>query len=203
VLDEVEAVADHIKKIHFLDPDLPSTRKWTEKLCLELIKRKLPIHWRADLRPEDAEPELLRLFRQSGCEELLVPGAIRSLANRPISRPLEIVHNGELLVDPHHPYQGTYLGDEDSQRKPAYHNGTAWTWQFPFFCEAWGRVYGNKGKETALSWLASMVRLINSGCVGHVPEILDGDFPHTQRGCDAQAWGTSEFIRVWTDLQKI
>jgi glycogen debranching enzyme len=30
-----------------------------------------------------------------------------------------------------------------------------------------------------------------------VPEILDGDFPHKQRGCDAQAWGASEIVRVW------
>jgi radical SAM superfamily enzyme YgiQ (UPF0313 family) len=72
VLDEVEAVTGRIKKIHLLDPDLPSTREWTETFCLELIKRKIHIRWRADLRPEDAEPELLRLFRQSGCEELLV-----------------------------------------------------------------------------------------------------------------------------------
>ena len=33
-----------------------------------------------------------------------------------------------------------------------------------------------------------------------VPEILDGDYPHTQRGCDAQAWGTSELLRVWLGI---
>ena len=26
---------------------------------------------------------------------------------------------------------------------------------------------------------------------------LDGDAPHTGRGCDAQAWGLSEYYRVW------
>ncbi len=36
-----------------------------------------------------------------------------------------------------------------------------------------------------------------SGCVGHIPEILDGDAPHIQRGCDAQAWGATEALRVW------
>ena len=137
----------------------------------------------------------------TACEELLVPGAIRSLADRPLRHPLPIVHQGRAMNDPHHPYRGTYEGDEDTQRKPAYHNGTAWTWLFPTFCEAWARVYGSAGIETALSWLASSVVHINRGCVGHVPEILDGDYPHRERGCDAQAWGASELIRVYRQLK--
>jgi predicted glycogen debranching enzyme len=131
------------------------------------------------------------------CEELLVPGAIRSLADRPVRMPLEISHHGKTINNPHHPYQGKYAGDEDTKRKPAYHNGTAWTWLFPSFCEAWVKAYGKKGEKTALSWLASSTRHINQGCIGHVPEVLDGDFPHKQRGCDAQAWGVSELLRVW------
>jgi len=136
----------------------------------------------------------------AGCEELLVPGAIRSLADRPVSRPLEVVHNGRVINDPRHPYQGTYTGDEDTKRKPSYHNGTAWTWLFPTFCEAWVKAYGDNGKETALAWLAGSARIVSQGCVGQVPEILDGDFPHTQRGCDAQAWGASELLRVWISI---
>lgn len=136
----------------------------------------------------------------NACEELLVPGAIRSLADRPLERPLEIRLNNAVINNPYHPYQGTYLGDEDSKRKPAYHNGTAWTWMFPLFCEAWAKVYGDKAVKTALAWLNSSSNLINNGCIGHVPEIVDGDFPHTPRGCDAQAWGISEWIRVWKKL---
>jgi predicted glycogen debranching enzyme len=133
----------------------------------------------------------------AACEELLIPGAIRSLADRPVCSPLTIMHNERKINDPHHPYQGKYLGDEDTKRKPAYHNGTAWTWLFPTFCEAWVKTYGENGKETAMAWLSSSTRLMNQGCAGHVPEILDGDFPHKQRGCDAQAWGASELLRVW------
>jgi starch synthase (maltosyl-transferring) len=138
----------------------------------------------------------------TACEELLVPGAIRSLADRSVAHPLEIVHQGNIINNPHHPYQGKYTGDEDTHRKPAYHNGTAWTWQFPSFCEAWASTYGEKSRETALSWLGSGVRLLNRGCLGHIPEILDGNFPHTARGCDAQAWGASELLRVWLKLGK-
>ena len=136
------------------------------------------------------------------CEELLVPGAIRSLADRPVNYPIPVVHAGNLLNDPNRPYWGTYAGDEDTRRKPAYHNGTAWTWPFPSFCEAWAEIYGDASRETALSWLSSSIRLIDKGCLGQVPEIVDGDFPHVQRGCDAQAWGVSELLRVWKKLKR-
>ena len=139
----------------------------------------------------------------SACEKLLVPGAIRSLADRPVRHPNPISHNGRMLNDPHHPYQGKYQGDEDIQRKPAYHNGTAWTWPFPSYCEAWVRTYGTSSVDTALAWLGSGSRIINQGCVGHVPEILDGNYPHTARGCDAQAWGGSELLRVLLLLKNI
>ena len=136
----------------------------------------------------------------AACEQLLVPGGIRSLADRPVSHPIEIVHRDQILNNPHQPYQGIYSGDEDTRRKPAYHNGTAWTWPFPSFCEAWALGYGDAGRNTALAWLTSGVRLLESGCLGHIPEIMDGDAPHTARGCDAQAWGASELLRVWLKL---
>ena len=134
------------------------------------------------------------------CEELLVPGAIRSLADRAVERPLAIMHHGNVINNPHHPYLGRYEGDEDTRRKPAYHNGTAWTWLFPSYCEAWAMVYDKQGRRSALAWLGSAMRLLEHGCVGHVPEILDGDYPHKPRGCDAQAWGASELLRVWLKL---
>jgi glycogen debranching enzyme len=134
------------------------------------------------------------------CEQLLVPGGIRSLADRPVRVPLTIVHKGRPLNDPDRPYWGTYTGDEDTRRKPAYHNGTAWSWLLPTYCEAWAKVYGESGKKTALALLGSMVEWMNRGCLGHLPEIFDGDTPHRSRGCDAQAWGASEMLRVWTKL---
>jgi glycogen debranching enzyme len=137
----------------------------------------------------------------ASCMELLVPGALRSLADRQVQYPIPVEHHGRLLNDPHHPYQGVYAGDEDTRRKPAYHNGTAWTWLLPSFCEAWALAYGAAGKKAALSWLSSSSLLLNAGCVGQIPEILDGDAPHPQRGCGAQAWGVSELLRVWLKLR--
>ena len=132
------------------------------------------------------------------CAELLVPGAIRSLADRRLSAPLTIKHDGILLNDPRRPYRGTYQGDEDTHRKPAYHNGTAWTWLFPSYPEAYYMTHGEDGVSIARSLLHSCAVLLNTGCRGHIPEITDGDFPHTPRGCDAQAWGATEFYRVLT-----
>ena len=40
-----------------------------------------------------------------------------------------------------------------------------------------------------------------AGTAGQLPEILDGDAPHALRGCDAQAWGATEALRVWKLLQ--
>lgn len=128
---------------------------------------------------------------------LLVPGAIRTLADRKVEFPLSIEKDGEPLNDPLDPYWGYYEGDEDTRRKPAYHNGTAWTWPFPSYAEAYIMTYGNEGKKTAEAILSSSIPLLRTGCVGQIPEILDGNSPHIQRGCDAQAWGVSELLRVW------
>ena len=53
------------------------------------------------------------------------------------------------------------------------------------------------GRKTAKAILSSAESLFRTGCVGQLPEILDGDFPHIPRGCDAQAWGITELYRVW------
>lgn len=136
---------------------------------------------------------------------LVVPGAIRSLAPLPAYPPLAIRSgDGALLNDPVHPYWGTYHGDEDTRRKPAYHNGTAWVWPFPAFCEALALAYGDtaEARAAARSYLGSCDQLLGEGCLGQLPEILDGDAPHRQRGCDAQAWSITEVARVWEFLRE-
>jgi predicted glycogen debranching enzyme len=137
----------------------------------------------------------------SACEELLVPGAIRSLADRSVRHGLPVRLNGRLLNDPHRPYWGQYRGDEDTRRKPAYHNGTAWTWLFPSYAEGLFRVYGERSRRTALALLGSSVELLQRQCLGHLPELTDGDTPHSPRGTPAQAWSVTELYRVLTLLR--
>lgn len=137
---------------------------------------------------------------------LVVPGALRSLAPLPVTPPLEIRgRHGEPLNDPHRPYWGRYEGNEDTRRKPAYHNGTAWTWTFPHFCEALVEAWEGAPAAVAAAraYLGSSGPLLAAGCVGHLPEITDGDAPHAQRGCDAQAWATTEWLRVWHRIEAL
>ena len=122
------------------------------------------------------DPSILR-----ATERLVVPGGMRSL-------------NAE------HPlYRGTYAGDEDTSRKPAYHNGTVWSWVFPLYAEALAQT-GAVALEVARQLLASAVDNVNVGCLCHMSENADGDAPHAQKGCTAQAWGDSELLRVWLKL---
>ncbi|TVR10271.1 MAG: amylo-alpha-1,6-glucosidase [Planctomycetota bacterium] len=139
-------------------------------------------------------------------QHLVVPGALRSLAPLPVQPGLPIRDaQGNLLGDPLFPYRGRYEGDEDSQRKPAYHNGTAWTWTFPGFCEALVKAWPNdrQALQAARAYLSSIGHLLERGCLGHMPEIVDGNEPHQHRGCDAQAWGSSEALRVWSLLDAL
>ncbi len=117
----------------------------------------------------------------TSAEELLVPGGIRSLSSSD-SR-----------------YRGVYAGDEDTSRKPAYHNGTVWCWQFPLYAEALAILKPQAG-HVALSLLSSSVDALNGGTIGHLSENMDGDAPHAQKGCTAQAWSDSELLRVWLKL---
>ncbi len=131
---------------------------------------------------------------------LLIPGGLRSLAPLSVPEPI-IVRDGagRDLNDPWNPYWGRYEGDEDTRRKPAYHNGTAWGWPLGVYAEAlaaaWDRAPAAVAAARAV--LASCDRLLSEGCLGHLPEILDGDAPHQARGCDAQAWSATEVLRVW------
>ncbi len=141
-----------------------------------------------------------RILEKAG--NLLIPGAIRTLDDAPTEFLLPVEHNGALLNDPAHPYCGKYQGPEDTSRKAAYHNGTAWCWPFPAYCEALYISGGEKSRRRAHSLLLSSAIHFESGIIGELPEVLDGDYPHRPGGCPAQAWSASEFFRVLTVLEK-
>ncbi|MBL9134675.1 MAG: glycogen debranching enzyme N-terminal domain-containing protein [Verrucomicrobiales bacterium] len=135
----------------------------------------------------------------SALRHLWIPGGVRSLAPLPVSPPLAArAADGRLLNDPDQPYWGQYRDDEDTRRKPAYHNGTAWTWILPSLAEAlvvaWER--HPSAIAAAQAMLGNLDYWLDYGCLGHVPEIADGDAPHQERGCDAQAWSATEALRV-------
>ena len=130
------------------------------------------------------------------CSRLLTPGGIRSLDDSPVKYPLPIVDNGNSLNDPLKPYWGHYSGYEDTRRKPAYHNGTCWGWQMPLWCEADFILNGERSRRSDLAIMSSAASIMEHGCLGFIPEIYDGDAPHSSKGCIAQAWSMTEFYRV-------
>lgn len=95
-------------------------------------------------------------------------------------------------------YVGIYDGDIFS-RDRAYHCGTAWTWLMGPFVVAHLRAYGNR--KAARSFLLPMLDTLRSAGQGTLSEIFDGDAPYRPRGCIAQAWSVSEFLRAWLETE--
>lgn len=95
-------------------------------------------------------------------------------------------------------YRPRYEGDV-VQRDGAYHQGTVWPWLLGPFVEAWVRVRGG-GEEARTGararFLAPVLEHLDEAGLGHVSEIVDGEPPHTPRGCPFQAWSVGEALRL-------
>jgi predicted glycogen debranching enzyme len=95
-------------------------------------------------------------------------------------------------------YVGRYAGGVES-RDGAYHQGTVWPWLAGPFVEAWVRTRGNTSaaRRTARQrFLAPLIGQLDAAGLGHLPEVADGDLPHTPGGCPFQAWSLAEALRL-------
>ena len=97
-------------------------------------------------------------------------------------------------------YQGVYAGNE-RERDRAYHQGTVWVWPWGQFVPAVNRLYGTySGRQELIGrLLAPLLAHLDDQCMGSVAEIFDGDVPHRERGCFAQAWSVGEVLRVYVE----
>jgi predicted glycogen debranching enzyme len=95
-------------------------------------------------------------------------------------------------------YIGRYRGDP-WQRDSAYHQGTAWAWLLGPFARAHYRTHGDAA--LAQSFLNPFAEHLESGCLGSIGEIFEGDAPHNACGCFAQAWSVAEILRSWIQLE--
>ena len=91
-------------------------------------------------------------------------------------------------------YQGRSRGGP-RERDSAYHQGTVWAWLLGAFSLAHYRVY--QDREAAQGFLEPLGRSINSGGLGSIGEIFDGDPPFRPGGSIAQSWSVAETIRAW------
>src|SRR5213596_2357357 len=85
------------------------------------------------------------------------------------------------------------------ERDGAYHQGTVWPWLMGAFVEAWVRVRGGTPAaraEARTRFLDPLLAHLDDAGLGHLPEIADGDPPHTPRGCPFQAWSVGEALRL-------
>ncbi|HET6326894.1 MAG TPA: amylo-alpha-1,6-glucosidase [Planctomycetaceae bacterium] len=106
---------------------------------------------------------------------------------------------GLRTLDPADPaYAPRYVG-APKERDPAYHQGTVWPWLAGAFIEAWVRVRGDSPQvrtQARTKFLQPLLEGLHVAGLGHLPEVADGDAPHTPRGCPFQAWSLGELIRV-------
>ena len=131
------------------------------------------------LLPEEHEKSVVALVEK----ELFVGCGLRSLA-------------------PDHPdYHGIYCGAL-AKRDAAYHQGTAWGFLLGGFFSAYMKVnhHSSSAAENAVRMLEPVRKhLTDSGCIGSISEIFDGDAPHNPRGCYAQAWSVGEVLRCYCE----
>lgn len=131
------------------------------------------------LLPEEQEKAVVALVEK----ELFVGCGLRSLA-------------------PDHPdYHGIYCGAL-AKRDAAYHQGTAWGFLLGGFFSAYMKVnhHSSSAAENAVRMLEPVRKhLTDSGCIGSISEIFDGDAPHNPRGCYAQAWSVGEVLRCYRE----
>jgi predicted glycogen debranching enzyme len=131
------------------------------------------------LLPEEQEKAVVALVEK----ELFVGCGLRSLA-------------------PDHPdYHGIYCGAL-AKRDAAYHQGTAWGFLLGGFFSAYMKVnhHSSSAAANAVRMLEPMRKhLTDSGCIGSISEIFDGDAPHNPRGCYAQAWSVGEVLRCYCE----
>ncbi len=94
-------------------------------------------------------------------------------------------------------YRGIYAGGV-WERDSAYHQGTAWPWLLGPFLTAYLRVNesSEEARETAARWLSEFSGQMRKGCLGQIGEVADGDAPHKEGGCVAQAWSVAELLRA-------
>lgn len=131
------------------------------------------------LLPEEQEKAVVALVEK----ELFVGCGLRSLA------------------PDHLDYHGIYCGAL-AKRDAAYHQGTAWGFLLGGFFSAYMKVnhHSSSAAANAVRMLEPVRKhLTDSGCIGSISEIFDGDAPHNPRGCYAQAWSVGEVLRCYCE----
>jgi len=105
------------------------------------------------------------------------------------------------LAPGHAAYRGRYEGGPD-ERDSAYHQGTAWPWLVGPYVDALFAVEDPRtARQEAARILDGLLDSMETGCLGQINEIFDGDPPQRPVGAAAQAWSVAAAIHVWRKLE--
>ena len=101
-------------------------------------------------------------------------------------------------------YRTVYSGNP-YERDSAYHQGTVWAWLIGPFVDAYLNAFGDS--EESRRYLESkfdrLRRHLGEAMLGLISEIFDADYPHTPKGCAAQAWSVAEVLRAYQKIAPI
>jgi predicted glycogen debranching enzyme len=89
-----------------------------------------------------------------------------------------------------------FYGGSIWSRDGGYHQGTVWSFLIGPYIDALFYTKGTKGKKEASEIMNRFLEHLNEAGVGTISEIFDAEYPHSPRGCIAQAWGVGEALRV-------
>jgi predicted glycogen debranching enzyme len=129
------------------------------------------------IAPELFEPWQATAILERTERELLTPRGIRTLSSDDRA------------------FIGHYEGTHD-ERERALHQGTVWPFLLGFYARA--RLATDFDSAEVRAELRRRVEEASVGgpILGHVSQVADGEAPHRDRGCPAQAWSAAELLRV-------
>lgn len=126
--------------------------------------------------PELVSTEVARAVVAKVEQELLTPFGLRTLAPWNLN------------------YHGRYRGGP-SERDQAYHQGSVWPWLLAPYARLLLRLEPDALVRVG-GLTAAFPAELETGCLGQIPELYDGDAPHAAGGCPAQAVSTAALLEI-------
>jgi predicted glycogen debranching enzyme len=141
----------------------------------------------------DASIRPNQIFAASLINSMLDDDRARAIVDKVESELLTSV--GLRSLSPRDPDYIPYYTGTPLERDSAYHQGTVWAWLIGPFIDAYRRVYPKRSERITELMEGFRSHLTEAG-VGQISEIFDAEWPHSPRGCPAQAWSVAELLRV-------
>lgn len=118
-----------------------------------------------------------------------------------VDRYLLTTHGIRTLAPDDAEYVGEYYGDEN-ERALAQHQGSTRAWLLPYYFAANFAIYGDGFIYKAEEMIANFEECILSYGIGTLPELFNGNPPHTPGGAISQAISVGALLKCVDMLEK-